>query len=476
MSEQPKSRLPWALALPARVLLVAGAAFALLSCDDTRQEVERRAAEVIGEAATARLTGSGEGMERAADLINIPVEVRPLAEGVYQARGVGNTHMVATDEGKVVFDTGFALQAAKQRRLLQETVPDGPVTHVILSHSHADHSGGTRFWLEDGVEIVAHQEFPEEQRYLKELEPYLHYRNRTLFPFIPEKPPNIGFLRYGGIEPTILVGNGEPYRFELGGTRFEVIGTPGAEGADNLVLWLPEQKILFSGDFFGPNFPQFPNVFTMRGEKIRKPIEYIHSLNRVIALEPEMIVPSHNDPITGREKIRADLVRMRDAVQYVHDAIIAGMNAGKTVHELMAEITLPPELELRQTHGRVSWAVKSIWEYYATWFHFDSTTELYAVPASTIYPELVELAGVDALVERARRHIAAQEPVQALHLLDIALGSGTDDRAALEARRAALQILLDDAEGGLRNSYEIDWLRYRLRETEERLGAAPAAG
>jgi alkyl sulfatase BDS1-like metallo-beta-lactamase superfamily hydrolase len=291
---------------------------------------------------------------------------------------------------------------------------------------------------------------------------------------MPEEPPNIAFLQYGGIEPTILVGNEEPFRFDLGGVRFEILGTPGAEGADNLVLWLPDEKILFSGDFFGPNFPQFPNVFTMRGEKVRKPIEYIHSLDRIIALGPEMIVPSHNDPVSGREKIRADLIRMRDAVQYVHDATIAGMNAGKSVQQLMAEIALPPELELSQVHGRVSWAVKSIWEYYATWFHFDTTTELYPVPASAVYPELVELAGLDALVERARRHVAAGEPVRALHLLDIALGAGSADRGALEARRAALQLLLDEAESGLRNSYEIDWLRYRIRDSEERLAAGPA--
>ena len=36
----------------------------------------------------------------------------------------------------------------------------------------------------------------------------------------------------------------------------------------------------------------------------------------------------------------------------------------------MASIELPPELALTQEHGRVSWAVKSIWEYYMTWFHF----------------------------------------------------------------------------------------------------------
>lgn len=193
---------------------------------------------------------------------------------------VGNTMMITTDEGNVIFDNGLVLQVEPQLRALKK-VSDAPVRYIVLSHSHADHIGGTRFWQEQGTEIVTHEDFVEEQRYLSELEPYQYQRNRTLFPWMPawEDRPDIAMMRYGGIEPTITVGDWETHSFTLGGVEFQVIGTPGAEGADNAVLWLPGQKILFSGDFFGPQFPQFPNVFTMRGEKIRKPMEYVKSLH-----------------------------------------------------------------------------------------------------------------------------------------------------------------------------------------------------
>ena len=124
---------------------------------------------------------------------------------------------------------------------------------------------------------------------------------------------------------------------------------------------------------------------------------------------------------------------------------------------------------MNQAHGRVSWGVKSIWEYYATWFHFDRTTELYPVPPTAVYPEVVELAGADALVARARAHVEAGEPVRALHLLEIVLLPNGKDQSALKARRDALQILLHRAENGLKNSYEVDWLKYRIRTTEELL-------
>jgi alkyl sulfatase BDS1-like metallo-beta-lactamase superfamily hydrolase len=445
--------------------------FAFSGCDEVKQSAELRASEAIGDFASKRLASVGETERSAADLINVPVEVRKLADFIYQARGVANTHLIATSEGNVVFDTGLAIQSAKQRRLLGEATP-GVVTHVILSHSHQDHVGGVRFWVEDETEVVTHAEFPEEQRYLKDLEPYFWYRNRTLFPFMPETPPDIALLAFGNVVPTLLVDDGRPLRFEQGGIRFEVLPTPGAEGADNLSLWLPDQKILFSGDFFGPLFPQFPNVFTMRGEKVRKPIEYLASLERIIALEPEMIVPGHNDPITGAAGIAVSLVKMRDAVQYVHDATIAGMNAGKSVEQLMQEIKLPEALELSQVHGKVSWAVKSIWEYYASWFHFESTTELYHVAPSSVHGDIAELAGVDALVSRAEEHVNALRPLRALHLLEIALADDANHHAGLEARWKALDMLLKEVRETTTNSYEMDWLKYQLRETEAQLAEA----
>ena len=445
----------------------------LSTSGDANRAAELRAGELAGDVAARVIASNTEsgGDTHSRDFISIPIEVRKLADNVYQARGVGNTQVIATSEGHVVYDTGLATQAAKQRRLLGEALPEGPITHVILSHSHQDHAGGTRFWTEDDTEIVAHFEYPEEQRYLKELEDFLWTRNRMLFPFMPESPPKSGMFAYGDVVPTLLVNEPDILKFEQGGVRFEVLPTPGAEGADNLTLWLPDQKIFFSGDFFGPNFPQFPNIFTMRGEKVRKPIEYIRSLEQVIALEPEMIVPSHQNPIVGKEKIREGLVTMRDAVRYVHDAVIAGMNAGKSMNQLMEEIALPPELSVTQIHGRVSWAVKSIWQYYATWFQFNSTTELYNVPHTAVAAELAALAGVDALAKSAASHVAEGRDLEALHLLEIALAGDAKHRLALETRIAALSSLRDEAKATFNNTYEIDWLSLRIGQTEEALRA-----
>lgn len=439
----------------------------LVGCDtgEVKKAAQLKAVEVVGNIAQRNMPDDVAG-----GFHNIPIEARELAPDVYQVTGIANTHMITTSEGNVLFDTGIVIQAADQIKAMQEVAPDAP-KFIILSHSHADHMSSTPLWRDENSQIIAHREFVEENRYLSELEPYLWNRNRTVFPWLPERPPSDDLFGYPVIAPDILVTE-EDYKFELGGVRFEVLSTPGAEGADNISLWLPDKKILFTGDFFGPLFPQFPNIFTMRGEKIRKPIEYIHSLNKLIALEPEMIVPSHHDPITGKENLKAALTKMRDAVQYVHDEVVAGMNAGKTVYELMEEIQLPPELELTQEHGMVSWGVRSIWEYYATWFHFDSTTELYPVPVRSVYAEVAELAGVDALIGRAEAHFAAGEPVKALHFLEMALAGSPGNTAALAVRHQVLNQMLEIAINGKGNNYEKDYLRARIAATEAEMETA----
>jgi alkyl sulfatase BDS1-like metallo-beta-lactamase superfamily hydrolase len=315
------------------------------------------------------------------------------------------------------------------------------------------------------------------QEYLYALAPYLTRRNKLFYPeSVPNLPDGVMSVAmktmYPTFEPTILVD--DSLSIELGGMTVEVIHTPGAEGADSISVWLPDQKILFTGDFFGPIFPMFPNLTTVRGEKFRPAMPYVRSLNRVLALEPEMIVPSHFEPIVGKERIRADVTRIRDAVLYVHDEVVDGMNEGKDVYTLMNEITLPPELDLSQAHGTVPWTVRGIWEGYATWFHFRSTTELYPVPASAVHSDVVELAGGPGPVaERAALRVSEGQPVEALYLAEMALEVEPDHAGALHAQLEALELLLELA-GGV-NHHHMLWLEHQIRDTQERLDLEPDA-
>jgi alkyl sulfatase BDS1-like metallo-beta-lactamase superfamily hydrolase len=370
----------------------------------------------------------------------------------------------------VIFDCGLPTQAERLRGLL-DAADASPVRYVIASHAHLDHVGGAEAFLDDGAELVAHRAFLDTQRYLHELAPLLLRRNKVFYPdAVPPLPdallgPAMKAM-YPTFEPTVILD--ERFDFELGGKRFEVLHTPGAEGADSISLWLPEEKILFTGDFFGPIFPMFPNLTTIRGEKFREPVPYLRSLDRVLDLEPEVVVPSHFEPIEGRETIRAGVTRMRDALAYVHDAVIEGMNDGKDVHTLMAEIQLPPELDVSQAHGRVPWVVRGTFESYATWFHFEDTSQLYPVAPDAIHPELVSMAGgAGPVAARAREHLAAGEPVAALQLLEAALDAEPENEDALRAMLDTLNVLLEQT--GDVNHHEVFWLQREIAAAQDAL-------
>jgi glyoxylase-like metal-dependent hydrolase (beta-lactamase superfamily II) len=435
---------------------------AMVACGPERPSEPQPTHDSADGVQTRSLEHFGEDLDHAVE----------LAPGIFQARGTGNAQMIATPAGRVIFDTGLPTQSDRLRELL-DAAASGPITHVIASHAHLDHTGGAKSYMDEGTKLVVHRDYLDVQEYLFATSPSLMRRNKFFYPeSVPDLP--LGLLNaamsvmYPIFEPDIVVD--EEYAFELGGVRFEVIHTPGAEGSDSICLWLPERRILFSGDFFGPIFPMFPNLTTIRGERFRFAMPYVRSLEKVLELQPEMIVPSHFEPIEGwEENIRPAVQKMRDATAYVHDATVTGMNEGKDVFTLMREIQLPPELALSEAHGTVRWTVRGIFEGYATWFHFDSTTQLYGVPARNVYAEVAGLAGAGALAERAARHVAAGRPVEALHLLEMALAAKPKSAVALRARLDALE-LLRERSGGI-NHHETIWLDTRIAETREALGS-----
>ncbi len=96
------------------------------------------------------------------------------------------------------------------------------------------------------------------------------------------------------------------------------------------------------------------------------------------------------------------------------------MNAGKDVQTLMRDITLRrPNTTWAKRYGKVAWDVRAVWENYSGWFHHRSTTELYPIGFDTVSTDVVELAGADALVQRAREHLDADHPLQAIHLAEL---------------------------------------------------------
>ncbi len=261
---------------------------------------------------------------------------------------------------------------------------------------------------------------------------------------------------YGAkLEPTIFFG--DQYEFTLGGVRFEIHHTPG-ETPDHLTVWIPQYGAAFTGDNY---YESFPNLYTLRGTKPRWALDYVRSLDRVMALQPEIVLPSHGLPVRGNARITERLTRYRDAIQYVHDAVVKGMNEGKDVYTLMGEIRLPRALEVGESYGKLSWSIRGIYEGYTGWFDMNQAT-MYEQAPSSVYPGLVKLAGGPRpVVERARERLEAGQPVEALRLTDVALAAEAGHRPALEMRLRALEAL----RARCHNSNERGWLDHSIATT-----------
>jgi alkyl sulfatase BDS1-like metallo-beta-lactamase superfamily hydrolase len=387
-----------------------------------------------------------------------------INEAIFQATGFGNTTMVVTPDGNVIIDTSLIVNAPRHKRLLQAE-DDGPVKYIILTHAHGDHTGGVNAWREEGTEIIAQDEHYEFVNYQNRLKGMFSQRNAAQFPSLnvvqlSELEIAEGVDNFGAdIVPTIMFD--EEYDFELGGVEFNVLHTPG-ETYDHLSVWIPKYRAAFVGDNF---YTSFPNMYTLRGTKPRWALDYVDSINRILALKPEVLIPSHGDAIIGEQQIERELTRYRDAILFVHDKTVLGMNQGKDVHTLMAEISLPSDLDIGEGYGRISWSVRGIYENYMGWFD-GNPTSMFSTPVDDAYPQLVELAGgAEAVAMLAEAQIESGDLELALHSADIALRAEPKNIRALQARLAAFKALLAASD----NSNEAGWLGFGVRESQAAL-------
>ena len=394
-------------------------------------------------------------------------KVVKVTESIYMVPAAGNVYMVTTSAGNVIIDTSGKQQSAAARDLLRAE-SHAQVKYILLTHGHADHIGGIELWREPGTQVIAQRNYVEFVNYVKRLEGFFAPRNAAAFNRPPEEVGPWAGNYAAKVEPTTFFD--QEYQFRLGELEFHLFSTPG-ETPDHMTVWIPALKAAFIGDnYYGVGIREpnsFPNLYAIRGTKPRWALDWISSLDKVLELKPEIILNGHGDPIRGNQEITRRLTRFRDAIQYVHDATVKGMDAGKDVFTLMQEIKLPASYDLIEAFGKVSWSVRGIYDGYAGWYDMNPSN-MYEVPPTSVYPDLVKLAGgPDPIVKLALEKLEAKDPVDALHLTDVILAYDQKNAGALNARIKALEYLKDKSE----NFVETGWLDYGITKAQEKLEA-----
>ncbi len=245
-------------------------------------------------------------------------KAEPVAPGVYFVQGVSalgssanrnfisNAAFVVTDAGVVVIDAlGSPPLAAEMLAEIRRITPQ-PVKTVIVTHYHADHVYGLQTLKAAGAEIIAHARADE---YLQSDTARLRMQasREDLFPWVDENthlvPPD---RRLSG--PTTLT---------LGGLHFEISHGGPAHTPEDLVVWLPERRVLFVGDLvFRGRIP-----FVGQADSGA----WIKALDRLLAYDATLLVPGHG-PVSTEP--RADLQLTRDYLLHLRQSM------GKAAAEL----------------------------------------------------------------------------------------------------------------------------------------------
>jgi alkyl sulfatase BDS1-like metallo-beta-lactamase superfamily hydrolase len=380
-----------------------------------------------------------------------------LGDDIHMSPGLSNTYVLSTDDGRVIVNTGMGFEGPLHRRVF-DAVDNSPIHSVVLTQGHFDHVGGVDCFVEDGTEVIVQSNFAIWRADNKRLEAFrsrnaaFAWMDAILAAMAYAESLGVGATAQARPEPTTTFS--DRLELSIGGRRLVLLSVPGGETTDALVIWLPDSRTAFTGNLFGPLFGHVPNLVTMRGDRYRDALAYVDSLERVLGLGAERLLTGHFDPIVGADRIAEEIGAMRDAMRWVHDRTVDGMNAGADVYTLMREVRVPDHLDIGEGYGKTSWNVRAIWETYAGWFHHRSTTELYGVPQAVIAADVVSLAGADALARAAKDRLGAGEPVAALHLTDVILSVDPEHAQAREVATQAARVLLSESD----NFWERAWL------------------
>ncbi len=256
-----------------------------------------------------------------ADLEEKKVSFDKLSDNAYAytAEGDPNTGIVIGDNAVLVADTqATPVMAADVIRRIRD-VTDKPIKYVVLTHYHAVRVLGASAYA--AQEIIASQDTCDlivergEQDKKSEIE-----RFPRLFQAVESVPPGLTWptLTFKG-EMTLWLGKLEVKLLQLG--RGHTKG--------DTVVWLPQQKILFSGDLV--EFDATPYAGDAYFE------DWPRTLDAIAALKAEKLVPGRGAALTTSEQVQAGLAGTRAFVSELYAAVKRGATAGKDLRSVYRE-------------------------------------------------------------------------------------------------------------------------------------------
>ncbi len=346
-------------------------------------------------------------------------DIIELAPGIWTAVGyaASTVHMIEGESSVTIIDTTETTKAAENIFVEFAKLSDKPVGRIILTHSHRDHiSGVSVFASGRDLPIIASHLFKSDLVDVDQdaIAPNKALMRRTMMQFgiglSPDQRISLGVgpgdrpmqgMGAGFVPPNQLID--ADCDIDLDGVQARLIHAPG-ETEDHLIVWLPERKILFSGDNW---YHAFPNLYAIRGTPYRDFQAWADSLALMRDLCPDILAPGHTRPARGVENVAEVLDSTRAAILHVMRVTAEGMDAGRSLDDICAELTLPDDIAdkpwLKEFYGKAQWSARAFATGTLGWYD-GNPTHLGTLSSAARARHMADLAGgAEALMATARQ-------------------------------------------------------------------------
>lgn len=361
-----------------------------------------------------------------------PKGVSKITEGVYFALGFGgsNAILVEGQSSCLLIDTLNGCEVAQEALTEFQKITTKPIKTIIFTHfHHFDHTSGAGVFANDDCEIIARA--PSYPQYGKShlLKDIAGIRGARQFGagLTPEEVISVGIGPRNNINsskcvlpPTRLFSE-EKLSLTIDGIPVLLVAAPG-ETDDQLFVWLPDHGVLCCGDNY---YHSFPNLYPIRGGQYRDINAWIGVLDNMLAYDIQYLLPGHSQAIIGHETIKHHLTTYREALNYVLEETLKGMNEGLTMDQLVETVKLPAHLvhlpHLQEYYGTVAWSVRAIYTGYLGWFD-GNPTKLGQLPIKTRAEKTLDLmGGAPKVLQAAQEAFQNQDEQWTVELCDILL-------------------------------------------------------
>ncbi|MBW8366670.1 MAG: MBL fold metallo-hydrolase [Arenimonas sp.] len=247
----------------------------------------------------------------AQDFSNVTVESTRVAEGVYTLKGAGgNVGLVVGDDRAFLIDDQYAPMVPKLRDAIAR-ITDKPVSFVLNTHWHGDHTGGNEAFAQAGAMLVAH----DNVRLRLSSDQVMAAFDRT----VPAAPT--------GALPVVTFN--DQITFHVGGLTVQAIHVPSAHTDGDAIVHLKEVDVIHTGDlvFYG----LYPVVDYSNGGSLKGMAD---ATAKLVAMSNDKtrFIPGHGPVVIGR----AEIAEYLEMLRVVHARLEKLIGEGKTLEQVLA--------------------------------------------------------------------------------------------------------------------------------------------